>query len=147
DRQTVSDTIRRKALSQSRGRRTQEKTMFADVKELQSLVGKGDTFEQLVYELLVEEGRRHSIPTGDIFWDARTYQPDGGVDVHIRRGHSDPFRFIPQKPSIWSIKSGENGVNPAKLREELNPQKHPKLLEHLRQGNEYVWCALHSIDD
>ena len=122
--------------------------MLADVADLVALAGKGgDLFEQFLYSLIVEEGRKHGLAPSDIDWDYRTAHPDGGRDIVIKRDHTDPSpRFIPQKRSIWSAKSGEGGVEPSKLREEIRAAEHPAVREHLRAGNPYIWCALHPID-
>ena len=73
------------------------------------------------------EDRRAALSCGDLVLDAG--HPSGV-------GH-----FTPTQPSIWSIKSGDDGVKPGSLRNEITSIKHPKVLEALRAGRSYVWCV------
>lgn len=59
----------------------------------------------------------------------------------IRAGSKDSARdFIPTVPSIFSVKSGKDGLDPSSLDHEV--KDHPKVLEALRRGEAYVWCAI-----
>ncbi len=117
--------------------------MFAQPKDLEALLGRGPEFEELLYDLIVSEASRHGVPPHQVDWDPDTNAPDGGRDVIVKQAHQDPNpRFLPQRPSIWSAKSGEIGKDPDKLRAEVAARNHPKLQQHLRDGNPYVWAAL-----
>jgi hypothetical protein len=117
--------------------------VFINHDELLSLVGHGGEFEELLYDLVVAEASRCGIRPSDIIWDPRPNVGDGGRDIKILTGHNIPNHpFIPQRPSIWSAKSGEDGLKPSKLEDEITAPNHPKIREHLRNGNPYVWCAL-----
>src|ERR1019366_2589038 len=98
-----------------------EAPMFVQPEDLQALVGHGGRlFEDLLYDLVVAEASQHGIPFDAVHWDHRTNIPDGGRDIVVVTGHNDPNpRFIPQRTSIWSAKSGKGGALPATLRREL----------------------------
>ena len=121
--------------------------MLVDPGDLQVLGGSGgELYERFVRGLVSAECRMHGIAPADVDWDYRTNCSDGGCDIYIRKGHSDINpRFIPNKPSIWSIKSGKDGIQYTKLSSELSDKAHQHLLQHLRDGHVYVWCALQPI--
>jgi len=121
--------------------------MFIEPKELEVLAGSGgEQFEKFVRSLIQAECALHGISPTDIDWDYRTNCPDAGIDISIKEGHEDARpRFIPNKPSIWSIKSGANGIEASTLRGEVTKHSHERIREHLRKGNTYVWCALQAI--
>lgn len=99
-------------------------------------------------DLLREEAFRHGIPPQAVHWDHRTNRGDQGRDIVIEASHSDPNpRFIPQLPSIWSLKSGQDGIKPATLRSEIMHHDHEVVRKHLQAGNPYVWCTLRPIDE
>ena len=121
--------------------------MFINHDELLSLVGQGREFEDLLHDLVVLEASRCGIKPSDVRWDPRTNVGDGGRDIQILTGHNTPNHlFIPQRPSIWSAKSGGDGLKPSKLEDEITAPNHPKIREHLQNGNPYVWCALPAAD-
>jgi hypothetical protein len=126
-----------------------EGNMFARPEDLSKLAGLGGRpFEELVYDLVRDEAFRHGIPYHKVHWDFRTTRPDGGRDIIVEDGHSDSTPpFVPQRPSIWSAKSGKNGLDPAELRKELLADSHDALREHLRNGNPYIWAILEPIDE
>lgn len=107
----------------------------------------GEIFEVLVQRLVRAECRRHGIPDKEIDWDYRTNCPDGGCDIFIKTGHKDASRrFIPARPSLWSVKSGEDGTRASKLAEEIHLESHTRIRRHLKDGNTYVWCVLQPTD-
>jgi len=117
--------------------------MFAKPEDLLTLGGDGGRrFEELLFDLVVMEASRHGIPPSAVRWDHRTSVPDGGRDVVVEATHTDPVRFIPQRPSIWSAKSGKDGTAPSTLRREVVTPCHGAVRRHLEGGNPYVWCTL-----
>jgi hypothetical protein len=117
--------------------------MFARPEELNVLAGNGGRpFEELLYDLIVAEASRHGIPPSAVHWDHRTNIGDGGRDIIVDATHSDPPRFIPRLSSIWSAKSGRDGIQPSTLKKELNHPRHVEVRNHLLAGSPYVWCAL-----
>lgn len=123
--------------------------MFARPEDLLNIAGAGGRpFEEFVLDLVREEGFRHEIPPHHVHWDHRTNRPDGGRDIIVDFQHGDPNPpFVPQKPSIWSAKSGNDGLQPATLQEELLAKHHEDLRNHLRNGNPFIWCILQPIDE
>src|SRR5882672_7705194 len=118
--------------------------MLARPEDLLALVGKVHEFEELLYDLVVAEASRHGLRPSDVDWDPRTTLADGGRDIVITQSHTNSTaRFIPQRPSIWSAKSGKNGIDPDQLSKELSLKKHPKVRKHLGKGKPFVWYALH----
>jgi hypothetical protein len=114
--------------------------------QLDIFVGKGSAFEAILHSLIRAEAWACSIPQDQIDWDYRTNVGDGGRDVFIRVRNSNSIRkFIPSTPSVWSAKSGRDGLKPATLRKEI--LDHPKVLEHLRGGGSYVWCVIAPADN
>lgn len=108
---------------------------------LDIFVGQGNAFESLLHSLIRAEARVCGISPDQIDWDYRTNVPDGGRDILIRVGSSNNERqFIPSKPSVWSAKSGADGLKPTTLHKEV--VNHPKILEHLKEGGVYVWCTV-----
>jgi hypothetical protein len=122
-------------------------TMFARPEDLLTLAGHGGRlFEELLFDLVVAEGSRHGIPPADVHWDHRTSRPDGGRDIVVVVEHTDPApRFVPRRRSLWSAKSGMDGLKPATLRAEL--LGHTAVRQHLQGGDPYVWCTLQPIDE
>jgi len=120
--------------------------MLVEPEDLRLLSGDGKRFEYLVHDLVRAECLLHGIPAFEVDWDYRTTCPDEGCDIFIAKGHSDHNpRFIPNKPSIWSIKSGAEGIKPSDLSNELTDKGHGRLRQHLKEGHVYVWCALQPI--
>ncbi len=109
--------------------------------ELDGLVGKGQDFEKMIHGLIRAEAWACGIRPNQIDWDCRTNVPDGGIDVLIRIGNQRADRqFLPSVRSVWSLKSGLDGVSPATLRKELD--HHSEVISHLQAGGAYVWCAV-----
>lgn len=108
--------------------------------------GKGGPFEDLMNDLVRAVGRTCGVGSSSIHWDYRTDVGDGGRDIIVDVGApGEPTGFIPTTPSVWSLKSGAEGVSPASLRKEVLPQQekdHPKVREALAAGRTYVWCAV-----
>ena len=102
--------------------------------------GNGAAFEEFVHDLVRSVGRACGIDAINIEWDYRTNVKDGGRDLVVRvpnvRGDN---QFIPSRRSIWSIKSGVEGVSSAVLWNEILDPKHPKVQKALREGWSYVW--------
>jgi hypothetical protein len=105
------------------------------------LVGAGHAFEAALHSLIRAEAWACGIAPDQIDWDYRTNVPDGGKDVLIKVGNNHPERkFIPSVPSIWSAKSGSDGLSVTSLRKEVS--KHKDVLSHLKEeGGVYVWCV------
>jgi hypothetical protein len=106
--------------------------------------GNGDAFEDFVHDLVRAVCRSCAIDPIYIDWDYRTNVKDGGRDLLVRvPNQRAEKRFIPLRPSVWSIKSGEDGVRPATLKDELLAGNHPKVRQALMDGWAYVWCTIH----
>ena len=116
--------------------------MLVENQDLMVLGGSGgEPFTKCVIDLVRAECRFHRIAPHEVDWDYRITCPDGGCDIYIRKGHSDPNpRFIPKAPSIWSLKAGAEGTKPPSLRKEISD--HKVVREHLSNGHVYVWCSL-----
>jgi hypothetical protein len=123
--------------------------MFVQPEDLQRLAGLGGRpFEELLYDLVVVEASRHGIPLSAVHWDHRTNIGDGGRDIVVDAQHVDANpRFIPQRRSFWSVKSGRDGIQPRTLRQELIDSRHPAVRQHLEGGNPYIWCTLHPMSE
>ncbi len=122
--------------------------MFVEPSDLvEELSGHGgERFESFMCRLIEAEAATHGITPADIDWDYRTNCPDGGGDIYIRngRGKAKPW-FIPAVPSIWSLKSGNDGTDAATVRSELTDNAHDRLRKHLKDGDVYVWCSLKPV--
>lgn len=113
---------------------------------LNTFVGQGGPFEAVLHSLVRAEAWACDIRPDQIDWDYRTNIGDGGRDILIRVGNSSAARkFIPAVPSIWSAKSGVDGLKAPVLRREVTD--HPKVLAHLRGGGAYVWCVAAPADN
>ncbi len=113
--------------------------MIVRNEDLNCFVGNADGFESLIHNLIRAEARICGIAPDQINWDYRTNVGDGGRDVMILAGSSHPERkYIPSKKSIWSVKSGRNGLEPSTLNTEV--RSHPKVITHLQQGGTYICC-------
>lgn len=111
--------------------------------DVQREVGQqhANQWEELWYDLAVADGYRAGVPLDAIHWDYRTAAKDGGRDLVIDRGTPRSGAvFVPDRPSVWSVKSGANGVSAATLRAELSDTKHPKLVNLIRSGYVYIYC-------
>lgn len=115
----------------------------------QTFQSEGGKFESLVEGLIRSSARVCGIRSNDIHWDPRTHVKDGGRDIVVRTGNPrGEGQFIPARPSLWSLKSGDDGVDPNKLEKEILPQPkrdHPKVREALGRGDAFIWCAVHPI--
>jgi hypothetical protein len=111
--------------------------------------GQGGRFEEFIAGLVRAAARACGVNPNAVDWDPRTNVKDGGQDLVVRAGNPrGPGHFIPEQPSIWSVKSGADGVNPKKLRQEVLPQQkkdHPEVRAALKAGRVYVWCAVHPV--
>jgi hypothetical protein len=109
--------------------------------QLDKYVGSGTEYERMLHALIRAEAFACGIAPHEIDWDFRPHVGDAGKDVLIRPGTPSVERkFIPSVPSVWSAKSGQDGLNPRTLRNEI--QKHTSVLKHLREGGSYVWCTI-----
>src|SRR5262245_21700350 len=103
--------------------------MIVRDEDLNRFVGKGDDFESLINDLILAESWACGIAQDQIDWDYRTNVPDGGRDVSIMVGNQRADRqFIPPVKSVWSMKSGADGLESGTLRREING--HPKVISH-----------------
>src|ERR1044071_6622740 len=115
--------------------------MIVTDKNLDTLIGNGGAFEAVIHSLIRAEALACGISQDQIDWDFRTNVGDAGRDVLMRVGNTNPaWTFISTVASVWSAKSGEDGLKPQTLRKEIS--NHPKVLEHLQAGGAYVWCAV-----
>lgn len=119
--------------------------MNIEFRDIQEYVGRDapHTWESLWHALVVVDAMRGGVALDAIHWDERTSASDGGRDIVVTYGASPPSWLVPVKPSIWSIKSGKDGLKPATLAKELSPKSHPKIQEALRKGDVYVYCVCH----
>jgi hypothetical protein len=111
---------------------------------LNVLVGAGHAFEAALHSLIRAEAWACGIAPDQIDWDYRTNVRDGGKDILIKVGSTHSERkFIPSLPSIWSAKSGSDGLSVTSLRKEIS--NHKDVLSHLKEeGGVYVWCVAHA---
>ena len=117
--------------------------------DVQREVGQqhANQWEELWYDIAVADGYRAGVPLDAIHWDCRTAAKDGGRDLVIDRGTTRSGAvFVPDRPSVWSVKSGANGVLAATLRAELDETKHPKLVNLIRSGHVYIYCLCFLAD-
>ena len=117
------------------------------LRDLECLFSDGPRFEQLLFDLVTAEGRRHGIPAAAILWDPRTTVADGGRDIIVSRSHSDDVDFIPRRPSVWSAKSGKNDLTKARLVDEITAASRENLQAHLSSGGIYVLCTPRPVKD
>lgn len=103
----------------------------------------GDRFQKSVTAIVLEEALSCGLNRIDVDADYRTNHADGGCDIFVGKGQTkSTTALIPDKPSIWSIKAGKNGIDPDKLSDELYDEGHAGLRQHLASGDVYFWCAL-----
>lgn len=101
-------------------------------------------WEQLWNDLLQADALDAGLTAQDIDWDHRVSVGDGGRDIVVKRASQHEVQpLIPTVPSIWSIKSGSNGLLPATLTSELDPKTHPDLMTCLANGGKYFYCVCH----
>src|SRR5262245_6532369 len=94
------------------------------------LSGQGGVpFQNFVYDLVVAEARQCHIPMGKIRFDSRVNIADGGRDI-IVGSNTRRTLFLPKGRSIWSVKSGADGLESSTLRKEIKAENHPELQEH-----------------
>jgi hypothetical protein len=122
--------------------------MHAVARDLErAFKGNGDEFEAFLNDLIRASARSCGISLNLIDWDSRPSVRDGGRDIVVHAGNPlGPGHFIPSRHSLWSAKSGADGIDPKKLKKEILPQKkndHPKVREALIDGQVFVWCAVH----
>ncbi|MFO0940143.1 MAG: hypothetical protein U0930_05190 [Pirellulales bacterium] len=104
--------------------------------------GESAKSEQVINTLLRSIARRVGLGASDVDWDRRISVGDGGRDVIVHADHShDGEKFLPQKRSYWSIKSGKDGLDKSTFRSEV--RDHEGIQKWLVEGNVYVWCSLH----
>jgi hypothetical protein len=110
---------------------------------VQAFQSRGEAFEEFVRDLVRAVGHSCGIDPIHLDWDYRTNVPDGGRDLVVKAPNKrSDKRFIPEYESIWSLKSGVEGVSPAALKKEVTDDKHPKVREALEKGWTYVWCTV-----
>lgn len=115
--------------------------MLVQDADLERFVGDGAAFETLLNCLVRAEAPLCGIAQHRIDWDYRTNLGDGGRDLIVHDASATPSRtFIPAAPSIWSAKSGADGLKRSVFKNEI--KDHAKVLDHLRSGGTYVWCAI-----
>lgn len=114
--------------------------MIVRDEEFDRLMSNGADFEKVMESLIRAEAWACGIAPTLIDWDYRTNVPDGGRDVMVRSGNQRTDRqFLPPDASVWSLKSGQDGLRPATLRNEI--ERHPDVIAHLQAGGAYVWCV------
>lgn len=105
--------------------------------------GDGSKFELFMNDLIEREADREGISTNDIVFDYRTNVGDQGIDLAVNAAPTTAKpRFIPKACTIWSFKSGDDGVNPSKFKSEITKGKHKPLRDRLNQGYTLVWCTI-----
>lgn len=87
-------------------------------------------WEEFVHRLIIEVAPCLGIQLTNISRDSRTDVGDGGVDISISSGAARPNTWIPCAPSIWSVKSGKDGLKPTTIRKEV--EKRPHIINHLK---------------
>lgn len=109
--------------------------------QLEKYVGNGADFERMLHALIRAEAFACGIAPHQIDWDFRPHVRDAGKDILVRVGNRNAIRkFIPNIPSVWSAKSGQDGLSPRTLRNEI--EKHVHVMEHLQAGGAYVWSVI-----
>lgn len=75
---------------------------------LDKFISNPRPFEELLNDLI--RGLCATSPIS-IDWDERVNVPDGGRDIVVKEGSSNKKRrYLPTVSSIWSIKSGKDGL-------------------------------------
>lgn len=123
-------------------------TLRAEIRDLEmAFKGNGQEFEAFIHDLIRAVGTTCGIAAHQIDYDHRTHVPDGGRDIVVHGGgQGSSHGFIPNRPSYWSVKAGEDGIKPSQLKKEILQQEkedHPKVREALLAGKSYVWCAVY----
>lgn len=114
--------------------------MFINIGQMDRFIGEGKRFEELLHDLIRSEAAMCNIPQQDIHWDDRVNAPDGGRDIICEQGSGNKERFyLPTTKTIWSAKSGWNGLSIAEFGKEIID--HTKVVSHLTDGGTYVWCT------
>jgi hypothetical protein len=117
--------------------------MQADFNDLDVLAGSGgEPFQSFLFDLVVEEATSLGIPVSKIRFDHRVNIGDGGRDIFIDATHSGLPLFIPCEPSVWSAKSGADGLKPAQFRHELMDDSHQPLRDHLLRGEDLITSGI-----
>src|SRR5579864_7586982 len=118
--------------------------MRIDVKDLvETFKGNGEPFENLMNDLVRAIARSCGMDDTQIHWDHRTTLKDGGRDLVIDAPNLRTDKpFLPSRASIWSMKSGDEGISPSALKKEITSEKHPKIRSALENGSAYVWCTV-----
>lgn len=99
-------------------------------------------WEQVWNDLLRADAPAAGVSTQGIDWDFRVSVKDGGRDITVKRGSSSPKQpLIPDVPSVWSVKSGADGLSPGTLSAELDEGEHPELVTLLKDGGKYFYCV------
>lgn len=102
-------------------------------------------WEEIWYDLAAVDGHRAGVPVDAIHWDDRVSAPDGGRDFVIDKGATRQGAiFVPDRASVWSVKSGKNGKSIVTLQAELDEKKHPDLIDAIKSGHMYVYCLCHA---
>src|SRR5262249_7916235 len=106
----------------------------------------GQLFQHFVWDLVAAACHNAGIPLSKIRYDSRVNIADQGRDIIVSAGAKRLRSILPTKPSVWSVKAGEDGLQPKTLRRELRDAGHTELRSILRKGGSYVWCALQHLD-
>ncbi len=113
--------------------------------DLNCFVREPKAFERLIHSLIRDETRACNIAPDQIDWDYRVTVGDGGRDVLIRVGNQRADRlYIPNVQSVWSVKSGQDGLETSKFSKEI--YDHPKVISHLKGGGDYFSCIAPAAD-
>lgn len=88
----------------------------------------------LARALVFAEAGRHHLPLDEFTISGRVKARDQGVDGRTHFPPTDEI-FLPSGPQVWQIKSGST---PPSATDEFNEQKHPALIEAIRDGCDYV---------
>lgn len=112
--------------------------------DVQREIGAQDRarWEEVWNALLHAEAPAFGVRIEDIDWDFRVSLRDQGRDITVKRGTTGKKSvLLPEQPSIWSIKSGANGKEPATLAEEINHKTHTVIRQVLTDGGKYFYCV------
>jgi hypothetical protein len=93
------------------------------------------------HALVCADGFRAGLPLEAILTDDRITVKDGGVDVLVTHGTTAKAHLLPERPSIWSVKSGKTAISTSTLKKELRKTTHPDLVAKWRSGSQYVYCV------
>lgn len=106
-----------------------------DLDELSDVLGS--KFEAAMNALIRAEANRIGLSPQHVSADERTNIGDGGCDLRTFANDKES-QLIPEHETVWSFKSGIDGVSVSSLKNEI--AKHLPG-DCLSRGGHYIWCA------